>query len=408
MTLSIIVLFFILLAIAVRNFLPFNFPIWLIMLLGAVVVLLTGQISLANAARAIDFEIIFYLLGVFIIAQALESSGVLELLTEKLFAKSNSAFFALFIIVFFLSFAAALLMNDAIAIIGVPVILQLCRHNKQLAAVLLITLAYAITVGSVLSPIGNPQNLLIAVQSGMESPFVIFFVGLVLPTLINLAILYGVIFLLFRKQLATPIARITPAVVGDLRAAFIAKFIFHLFILLIFAKVILNFFDVNIDFALIAIVASLPIMLFGQKRLALFRELDWGTLVFFIAMFIVMQSVWDSGFFQMWIDRAHVDFVDITWILAISALLSQFISNVPLVALYVPLLQDAGAHVNQFLALAAGSTLAGNVFIFGAASNMIIIQNAEKRGFDGFNIVLFSLVGIPLTIINLLIYALFF
>ena len=74
----------------------------------------------------------------------------------------------------------------------------------------------------------------------------------------------------------------------------------------------------------------------------------------------------------------------------------------------MPLLQEAGVHVQHYLALAAGSTLAGNIFIFGAASNMIIIQNAEKRGFKDFNVGLFSLIGIPLTVVNLFVYALFF
>ncbi len=39
-----------------------------------------------------------------------------------------------------------------------------------------------------------------------------------------------------------------------------------------------------------------------------------------------------------------------------------------------------GAGTKAAMALAAGSTLAGNLFILGAASNVIIIQNAEKQG----------------------------
>ncbi|PKP57167.1 MAG: anion transporter, partial [Candidatus Altiarchaeales archaeon HGW-Altiarchaeales-1] len=85
----------------------------------------------------------------------------------------------------------------------------------------------------------------------------------------------------------------------------------------------------------------------------------------------------------------------------------QFISNVPLVALYLPLLgQGTDA---QLTALAAGSTIAGNLSILGAASNVIIIQNAEKRN---RNITLtffeFVKIGIPLTIINVIVYYVFF
>ncbi len=66
-------------------------------------------------------------------------------------------------------------------------------------------------------------------------------------------------------------------------------------------------------------------------------------------------------------------------IFAVSTLLSQLISNVPLVALYLPILIQKGVSIREIMALAAGSTIAGNFSILGAASNVIIIQNAEKR-----------------------------
>jgi Na+/H+ antiporter NhaD/arsenite permease-like protein len=84
--------------------------------------------------------------------------------------------------------------------------------------------------------------------------------------------------------------------------------------------------------------------------------------------------------------------------------LSQIISNVPLVALYLPLLFTSGVTTKGLMALAAGSTIAGNLFILGAASNIIIIQNAEKKSGESLTFWEFSKVGIPLTIINVLVY----
>lgn len=95
-------------------------------------------------------------------------------------------------------------------------------------------------------------------------------------------------------------------------------------------------------------------------------------------------------------------------ILGVSAVLSQFISNVPLAALYLPMLIHAGASTKEMIALAAGSTIAGNLFILGAASNVIIIQNAEKRHQETLTFLEFAKVGIPLTIINVIVYWLFF
>jgi Na+/H+ antiporter NhaD/arsenite permease-like protein len=58
------------------------------------------------------------------------------------------------------------------------------------------------------------------------------------------------------------------------------------------------------------------------------------------------------------------------------------------------------------VALAAGSTIAGNLFILGAASNVIIIQNAEKKG-ETLKFLEFAKIGIPLTIINIFVYWVF-
>ena len=78
MPLSIIILLIVLIGIALRNLSPLPLPIWVIMSFGAVAVLLTQQISFLNALHAINFEVIIYLIGVFIIGQAMEESGYLN------------------------------------------------------------------------------------------------------------------------------------------------------------------------------------------------------------------------------------------------------------------------------------------------------------------------------------------
>jgi Na+/H+ antiporter NhaD/arsenite permease-like protein len=101
------------------------------------------------------------------------------------------------------------------------------------------------------------------------------------------------------------------------------------------------------------------------------------------------------------------DMISITAIMAVSIILSQFISNVPLVALYLPILIHAGVSEKEMIALAAGSTIAGNLSILGAASNVIIIQNAEKKAQETITFLEFLRIGIPLTIVNTLVYWLF-
>jgi Na+/H+ antiporter NhaD/arsenite permease-like protein len=76
-------------------------------------------------------------------------------------------------------------------------------------------------------------------------------------------------------------------------------------------------------------------------------------------------------------------------------LLSQVLSNVPFVVLYLKALGVA-VNVKTLMLLAAGSTLAGCITIFGAASNIIILQSAEKRG-ETLSIKEFSLIGVLTT-----------
>lgn len=71
--------------------------------------------------------------------------------------------------------------------------------------------------------------------------------------------------------------------------------------------------------------------------------------------------------------------------------------------LYLPVLEHADAGIGSHLVLAAASTLAGNLLIPGAASNVIIVQSAERHGAHlGF--FAFARVGIPLTLIQVGVY----
>lgn len=60
------------------------------------------------------------------------------------------------------------------------------------------------------------------------------------------------------------------------------------------------------------------------------------------------------------------------------------------------------------MALATGSTIAGNLTILGAASNVIIIQNAEKRGGPAVSFWEFMKIGLPLTVTQTAVYWAFF
>lgn len=409
MNLPVVVVTAVFLLIAARRLGPWQLPIWLIMLLGAVTALMAGAISPFQALVAINPDVMLFLFGVFVIGQALEASGYLYHLSYRLFRGARSVDTLLLRILFGAGIASAFLMNDTLAIIGTPLVLKLAREHRLPPKVLLLALAFGVTLGSVMSPIGNPQNLLIAIQGQIENPFVDFFRYLAWPTLINLGLTFVLLRFFYHDNFHRQGLRHARVAVRDKRLARLARTSLLLLIVLVGLKVLLTLMDAPFDVELTwgALIAAAPVIFLSPRRLEIVRGIDWHTLVFFAAMFVLMTSLWQTGFLQAQMDSLGIDLTSTGLIFAVGVLLSQLISNVPLVALLLPLLQHAGAATPELLALAVGSTLAGNLFILGAASNVIIIQNAEKRAQVTISFIEFARVGIPLTLINVLVYWLF-
>jgi Na+/H+ antiporter NhaD/arsenite permease-like protein len=376
------------------------------MLGGAAAVLLTGQISVPDALSAIDINVMIFLFGMFVVGEALCRSGYLDCISKKVFGHARTTGQLLFLLIFCFGLLSALLMNDTLAIIGTPVVLGLAAQNRLPKKMLLLALAFAITTGSVASPIGNPQNLLIAINSGMSAPFVTFAAALLIPTLLGLLAAWLVLRLVYRKDWKTgngetvpePEIRADPALTRIVQCSLVI--LIGLAGVNIIASLLNGALAIPLPF--IAIAAAIPVILFSRERFAVLKAIDWCTLVFFAAMFVLMASVWQTGFFQVFTGPDGLS--TIPAILGTSVILSQFISNVPFVALFTPLIIQAGGTTADFLALAAGSTIAGNLTILGAASNVIIIQQAESRG-ETITFMEFAKAGVPLTIIQIGIYA---
>ena len=394
--------------IAVRQVGKNSLAIWQIMLLGALVVLFTDQISPANAARAINLDVMIFLGAMFVIGECMQESGYLLYLFNRFFGKARNLDQLLLLILFAMGFLSALLMNDTIAIIGTPLMLYFARTLKIAPKLLLLTLAFAVTIGSAMSPIGNPQNLLIAVNANLSNPFLVFLQYLLLPTVANLLLAYILLRLFYKGQFQNRSLQISREEISDPALARLCRISIILLIALILAKMGAVILGVGgggeFRLTYIALISALPILLFSSKRCKVLRNIDWCTLIFFASMFVLMDAVWRSGSFQSLLAGSNADLASIPTILALSVLLSQLISNVPLVALCQPLLINPSPQA--LMALAAGSTIAGNLFILGAASNVIIIQNAEKSG-ETLTFLEFARVGVPLTVLNVLVYWLF-
>ena len=375
------------------------------MLGGAVLVLFTGQISLPDAARAVNTDVMLFLFGMFVVGEALVESGYLDLLAMRLFSRAKTTDQLALMILCGMGIFSALLMNDTLAIIGTPVVLSLAARNRIRPRLLLLALAFGITTGSVMSPIGNPQNLLVATGSGMNAPFVTF-AFLIVPTFISMGVAYAVLRIVYPEDFAPGVTLPALPKARDDRMTLVVKMSLAIVLVLSLANIIASLTGgaMIIGLPLIALLAAVPVLVFSPRRSEILGKLDWATLVFFAAMFVLMSAVWRTGFFQSAITGEFVSSVPM--ILGASIVISQFISNVPFVALFQPMILQAGGSSSHLLALAAGSTIAGNLTILGAASNVIIIQNAEKQG-ESVTFREFAKAGVPITVLQLAVYGIF-
>jgi Na+/H+ antiporter NhaD/arsenite permease-like protein len=379
------------------------------MLLGAFGVLVTGQISPVEAACAINIDVILFLFGIFIIGQALEVSGYLSYLSYRVFSKADTLNKLVLCVMLVMGASSAILMNDTLAIIGTPVVLSLARKTNMQPKILLLSLAFAVTIGSVTSPIGNPQNLLIALNGNITNPFVVFFKVLLIPTVLNLFVAYLILRFFNNRHFHTePLLYQREPIVDDNLAKLTRASLILLFSMVL-VKIVTVFTGFPVEFKLtyIALISALPVVLLSRRRFQIIRHIDWYTLVFFISMFILTESVWNSGFFQGIMASMQLDLSSVSIIMIVSVLLSQLISNVPLVALYLPILTGINCSSHALMALAAGSTIAGNLTILGAASNVIIIQKSERDSGITLTFWDFIRIGAPLTVINCVIYWVF-
>ncbi len=410
-----LVLFLVLLLIATRRVGRFDLKIWQVMTAGALIILLTQSISFKDAFYAIDFDVMLFLFSMFVIGAALEYGGLMDDFIKSISSKIRNPHIILLLVIFVMSLSSALLMNDTVAVIGTPIVLRIAKKYNFPKKILLLSLAFSVTCGSVMSPIGNPQNFIIANHMKDKNPFFVFILYLGLPTFINIFLTFLFIELLLKKdifatkegfktELVHQIQKISDEFVKQKNRSLYFLSIISLLILifLILSSVFLSFFGINLRLVHITLLSALPILLFSKKRFFILRKVDWHTLLFFASMFVLMKAVWQTGIPEKIIKNLVGNALSLEGVFAVSLILSQVFSNVPLTMLFLPMV-DVSSEIH-LIALAAGSTIAGNLFILGAASNVIIIQGAEKREGETITFFEFAKAGIPVTLLNSLIY----
>jgi Na+/H+ antiporter NhaD/arsenite permease-like protein len=157
-----------------------------------------------EAFAAVNLDTLALLFGTMIMAALLEREGFFRNV-QKLWCLripnggGRAAHHLLFRVVLSSGLLSALFTNDSWCVVGTPVLLRLCARFRLPYAPFLLALATSANIGSACSPVGNPQNMLIASASGLS--FTTFLKFLLLPTIICLLLNALALMLVYNTQL---------------------------------------------------------------------------------------------------------------------------------------------------------------------------------------------------------------
>ncbi|WP_347986443.1 anion transporter [Methylomonas sp. AM2-LC] len=366
-----------------------------IALVGAGLMVVSGALSLEDAYKAIDLDTITLLLGMMILVASLRLSGFFVMVTNLIVAKAKNPLFLLCTITATSGIFSAFLVNDAICLVLAPLVLELTLRLGRKPVPYLLAVALASNVGSTATITGNPQNILIASFSHISyTSFALTLAPVAIIGLIITAVMVGVFHrkeftTIIHMQIDKPNLRINRVLV--FRA------------LLATAAMITLFFAGQPPAKVAIIISSWLLLTRRIKSKRIYAEIDWSLLLMFAGLFIIVAGAQKSlltANIMAAVGHLHLDQVPV--LSAVTAVLSNLVSNVPAVLMMKPFVTVLQNHDSAWLVIAMASTLAGNFTILGSIANLIVVQKAAERGvlisfWDYFK------VGAPLTLITLMI-----
>lgn len=355
---------------------------------GAALLMALGVLDLKEAWSAIDDKTLIFLFGMMIVNASLEASGFFRLSLDFLMRRIHSPFGLIVVITFGSGILSALFLNDTIALILTPLVLELTRSLSLNPVPYLLALAGATNCGSVATLSGNPQNILIGSFSGIS--YLDFARALTPIALLSLLIQIGLLWILYPEVRSIKACLNAPSQHYHLFKPLLIK-------TLLITTALLAAFLIGFPTAEATLIAAA--LLFITRRVKpdrFLRKVDWDLLVMFSGLFILTEGVQKLGFLNSFSAFVHTPLS----ILGVTTLLSNLVSNVPAILLLHHLIPQPDSRT--WLLLAAASTLAGNLTLLGSVANLIVAEAVKKSGFllTFWEHLRF---GLPLTILTLML-----
>lgn len=324
-------------------------------------------LNLEEAWQAIDATTIVFLLSMMIVNANLAYAGFFQVALKGLTRLTRSPFGLLIVLTYGSGFLSAFFLNDTIALIFTPLTLQLTQALQLNPIPYLLAVAGATNLGSVATISGNPQNILIGSFSKIS--YLDFAAALTPIALISLSIQLLWLWWLYPEVRSLKDCPEIPLMRFRIHRALFIK-------TMIVTIALLAAFVIGVPLAKAAFVAAAVLFITRRiKPLRMLQQVDWNLLVMFSGLFVLTRCTQELNLlsqFTGWVDSA-------LGLVGVTTVLSNLISNVPAVLLLQPLIRPDDTQ--SWLLLAASSTLAGNLTLFGSVANLIVAEAADRLGY---------------------------
>ena len=363
----------------------------IVAMLAGFLMILLGVVDQEEAFHSIDFNVIFLLAGMMIIAHILSDTGVFQWIAIQAVRLGRRDPFKIMILLCLVTaVASAALDNVTIVILIAPVTLYVANSLSISPIPFLISEVLASNIGGAATLIGDPPNILIA--SAAKIDFVTFAANMTPPVIVTLILFVPLTYVIFRKQLV--VAEGSRPQVSQLNTSeLITDERLLVKSLVVIAGVLIGFTlhgMLHLEPATIAMFGATILMLWSRKDPHdLLQHIEWTTLFFFIGLFIAVESVVKVGIIEMiaeWALTITGSSLSLTMMLLLwlSAIASGIVDNIPYTATMIPLVKSLGQRgleiESLWWALALGADFGGNFTLVGASANIVVASLAERSG----------------------------
>lgn len=380
---------------------------------GAVLLLIMGILTINEGVGYIDANTIGLLVGMMLFVGVVKNSGMFEYLAVKSAKVSKGDPWRMMILFMVITaIFSALLDNVTTVLLVGPMMLAICKEMNLNPVPYIMTAIMASNIGGTATLIGDPPNIMIGSATGYTfGDFIANDCVVIIPVMVATVIFFK--FVYGKKLCATPEAMESVMHMDERKmikdAVLLKKAV--VMIILIVAGFALHGV-LGLESSMIALAGATIMMIIGKQDVEkVVLDVEWPTIIFFTALFIVVGGMEHTGV----IDKLADVIVNVTdgrpiftmmIILWVSALLSSTLDNIPFVATMIPLIQsmgDSGMDITPlWWALSLGACLGGNGTLIGASANVVLTGISSKNGHP-ITYMEFLKIGFPVMILSLVI-----